>query len=116
MIFGADLTAEQGQPDEDRCRATMANDMTDAQWRAHWKTIVPEPAAIWNARLSGYPDGVATTYISMAEDLGATPALTERSMANLGADVDHWVVNGGHLVMVTKPKELAGVINDVVNC
>lgn len=94
----------------------MANDMTDEQWRAHWKTIVPEPAAIWNARLSGYPVGVPITYISMADDLGATPELTRRSMANLGADVDHRVVQGGHLVMLTKPRELAEIINDLVNC
>jgi pimeloyl-ACP methyl ester carboxylesterase len=116
VMFGAELSAEQGMPNEARCRATMANDMTDEQWRAHWKTIVPEPAAIWNARLSGHPVGQPITYISMADDLGATPELTRRSMTNLGPDVDHRVVPGGHLAMVTKPRELAEIINDLVNC
>ncbi len=114
VMFGTDLSVEPGMPNEDRCRATMANDMSDEQWRAHWDTIVPEPAAIWNARLSGYPAGVPTTYVSMADDLGATPAMTKQMVGNLVGHVDHRVVQAAHLVMVTKPRELAAIINDVV--
>lgn len=114
VMFGADLVGEPGQPDEGRCRAAMGNDMTGGQWAAHWKTIVPEPAAVWNARLSGYPTGIPTTYVSMADDVGAAPAA--QMIANLGTDVAHRVTPGGHLAMVTKPRELAGVINDLVNC
>ncbi len=113
VMFGTDLSVEPGMPNEDRCRATMANDMTDEQWFSHWKTIVPEPAAIWNARLGGYPDGVPTTYVSMADDLGATPVLTEQMITNLVGPVDHRVVQAAHLVMVTKPRALAAIINDV---
>jgi pimeloyl-ACP methyl ester carboxylesterase len=116
VMFGGDLTAELGQPNEDRCRATMANDMTDAQWLAHWKTIVPEPAAIWNARPSGYPDGIPMTYVSLTDDIGIPPEVAEEMIANLRGQVDHRVLPSGHLVMVTKPRELAEVINDVVNC
>jgi hypothetical protein len=94
----------------------MGNDMTEAQWVAHWPTIIPEPVAIWNARLSGYPDGMPTAFITMADDAGAPPELTKRSMANLGGDVDRRVVQGAHLAMITKPGELAGLINDIVNC
>lgn len=35
-------------------------------------------------------------------------------IANLGPDVDHRVLSAGHIVMVTKPRELAEIINDVV--
>ena len=87
--FGADLSAEPGMPNEDRCRTTMANDMSDEQWQAHWNTIVAEPAAIWNARLSGYPDGMPVTYVSMADDMGVPAPLAQQMMANIGADVDH---------------------------
>jgi pimeloyl-ACP methyl ester carboxylesterase len=115
VMFGSELTAEQGMPDEDRCRATMANDMTDVQWRAHWKTILPEPRAIWNARLSGHPEGMPITYISMADDLGVTPSLTKRMVTSLGAGVDYQVIPGAHLAMVTRPRELANAINDAID-
>jgi pimeloyl-ACP methyl ester carboxylesterase len=114
LVFGADLTAEPGHPNEARCRATIGNDMTDDQWRAHWPTIVPEAAAIWNSHVSAPPTGIPTTYVSMADDAGAPPP--EKMIANLAPGCDHRVTSGGHLAMVTKPFELAEVINDIVNC
>ena len=50
----------------------------------------------------------------MTDDVGVPPALAKQMIANLGADVDHRVLSAGHIAMVTKPRELAAVINDVV--
>ncbi len=75
---------------------------------------MPESAILWNSRLTGYPRGVPITYVSMTDDVGVPPALAEQMIANLGAEVDHRVLTAGHIVMETKPRELAAIINDVV--
>ena len=36
-------------------------------------------------------------------------------IANIGTEVDHRVLSAGHIVMVTKPRELAEIINEVAN-
>ncbi len=64
--------------------------------------------------MTGYPSGIPITYVSMTDDVGVPPALAKQMIANLGADVDHRVLSAGHIVMVTKPRELAAIINDVV--
>jgi hypothetical protein len=52
----------------------------------------------------------------MTEDVGVPPALAKQMIANLGVEVDHRVLSAGHIVMVTRPRELAQVINEFVNC
>ena len=89
----------------------FGNDLTDDQWAVHWKGLVPESSTLWNARLSGYPIGIPITYVSMAEDMGVPPSLAEQMIANLGADVEHRMLSAGHLVMVTKPQDLAAIID-----
>lgn len=117
VIFGDDLPTEDPRmPTEDRAKLFFANDMTDDQWAEVWKQFVPESPLLWNARLSAYPHGVPLTYVSLTDDVGVPPALAEQMIVNVGAEVDHRVLSAGHIVMVTKPTELAEVINDVVDC
>lgn len=117
IMFGADLPAgEERMPTEDRAKVFFANDMTDEQWLGVWNQFVPESPTLWNARLSGRPTGVPMTYISLIDDIGVPPDLALRMIANIGGQVDHRVLQAGHIAMVTKPRELAEVINDVVNC
>ena len=54
--------------------------------------------------------------MSLTDDVGVPPALAEQVIVNVGAEVNHRVLSAGDIAMVTKPKELAEVINDVVNC
>jgi carboxypeptidase C (cathepsin A) len=44
----------------------------------------------------------------------AAAALAEQMITNLGDGVDHRRLSAGHMVMVSKPRELAELINDVV--
>ena len=90
--------------------------MTEAQWADVWNQFVPESPLLWNARLSGVPDCVPVTFVSMAEDVGVPLGLAKQMIANLGVEVDHRVLSAGHIVMVTRPRELAQVINEFVNC
>ena len=101
---------------EDRAKMFFANDMTDEQWAEVWQQFVPESPRLWNARLSGYPVGVPMTYVSMADDIGVPPELAQQMIANLGAQVVQRALSAGHIVMMTKPRELAAIINDLVSC
>ncbi len=117
IVFGADLpTDEPRMPTEERAKLFFANDMTDEQWGDVWNQFVPESARLWNARLSGPSVGVPTTYVSMTDDIGVPPEMAQQMIANSGSGVEHRVLSAGHMVMATKPTELAEVINDVVNC
>jgi pimeloyl-ACP methyl ester carboxylesterase len=117
ILFGGDLPeAAPRMTTEDRAKGFFANDMTHDQWGEVWQQFVPESPRLWNARLSGYPDDVPMTYVSMANDIGVPPELAQRMIANLGAQVDHRVLTAGHIVMMTKPHELAREINAAVSC
>lgn len=117
IVFGDDLPPDEARmPTEDRAKLFFANDMTDEQWLGVWDQFVPESATLWNARLSGCPTGVPMAYISLLDDIGVPPDLARQMIANLGCDVEHRVLDAGHIAMVTKPRELAEIINDLVNC
>jgi hypothetical protein len=58
-------------PDEALAKAFYGNDMSDEQWTEHRKSLVPDAPGVMNARLSGYPNGVPITYVSMTEDVGS---------------------------------------------
>ena len=117
VVFGEDLPP--GEPrvaTKERAKIFFANDMTDEQWAVVWGQFVPESPHLWNARLSGYPDGVPVTYVSMTDDVGVPPELARQMIANLGGAVEHRVISAGHIVMATRPEELANAINDVIGC
>jgi pimeloyl-ACP methyl ester carboxylesterase len=117
VIFGRELPTTQPQmATEERATLFFANDMADAQWTDTWRQFVPESPLLWNARLSGHPDGTQATYVSMTDDVGAPPELAEQMIANVGSEVDHRSLSAGHIVMVTKPQELANAINYAVGC
>jgi pimeloyl-ACP methyl ester carboxylesterase len=114
VMTGVDLPpADPVVVDQALAKTLFANDLTDQQWNEYWQGSVPEAAGIMNARLSGYPQDIPATYISMTDDVPVPPALAEQMIANLGARVDHRVISGGHLVMASKPRELAAVINEL---
>jgi pimeloyl-ACP methyl ester carboxylesterase len=114
IMTGADLpAAEPVVIDEALAKTLFANDLTDRQWNEYWQAAVPEAAGIMNARLSGYPQGIPITYISMADDVAVPPALAEQMIANLGVGVRHRAISAGHLVMASKPRELAAAINEL---
>jgi pimeloyl-ACP methyl ester carboxylesterase len=95
-------------------KAKFATDLTEDQWARHWTRLVPESPLLLNARLSGYPVGIPTMYLTLAADTGVPPALAEQMIANLGGDVDHRVLTAGHLVMLTQPEALAALIDDAL--
>jgi pimeloyl-ACP methyl ester carboxylesterase len=98
---------------EDRAKALFGNDLTEEQWAHHFASIVPDAVGIMNAQLSGYPSGIPITYVNMSQDVPVPPALAQEMAANLGSGVERRTIDAGHTVMVSQPKQLAAIINEV---
>jgi pimeloyl-ACP methyl ester carboxylesterase len=115
-LLGQDMDVPDGVlwPMEDEAaRAMFGNDLDDAQWAEHAKGLVPDAIGIMNARVTGYPTGIPITYVGMTQDVPVPPDLADQMVANLGPGVDRHTIDAGHSVMVSKPKELAAIINEV---
>jgi pimeloyl-ACP methyl ester carboxylesterase len=117
VMTGDDLRTSDGilpPMDQSMARALFGNDLTDEQWAEAAAGLVPDAAALMNARLSGYPTGVPVTYVNMSDDVPVPPPLAEQMASNLGGAVERHTIDAGHSVMVSKPAELAAIINAAV--
>jgi pimeloyl-ACP methyl ester carboxylesterase len=99
---------------EQLARTLFGTGLDDDVWAAHYAGLVPDAPGIMNAKLSGYPTGMAITYVSMTLDQPVPPALAEQMVANLGPSADHRVIpDAGHTVMESHPSQLAEILNEV---
>jgi pimeloyl-ACP methyl ester carboxylesterase len=117
LMLGEDMETPDGTMpvmDDSIGRPLFGNDLTDEQWADHVKGIVPDATGIFNARLTGYPKDIPITYVGMDRDQPVPPALAAQMAANLGDDVDFRTIDAGHTVMVSKPGELAAIVNEVM--
>jgi pimeloyl-ACP methyl ester carboxylesterase len=118
LMLGEDMDTPDGvmpAMDDSVTRPLFGNDLDDEQWAEHVKGIVPDATGIFNARLSGYPTGIPITYVGMTRDQPVPPALADQMVANLGPGVDRRTIDAGHTVMVSKPRELAAIVNEVAS-
>jgi pimeloyl-ACP methyl ester carboxylesterase len=116
LMVGDDMVTPDGAMpvmDESVTRPLFGNDLDDEQWAEHVRGIVPDATGIFNARLTGYPKGIPITYVGMTLDQPVPPALADQMAANLGDTVDRRSIDAGHSVMVSKPRELAAIVNEV---
>jgi len=113
IMTGGDLESMGTIPAE-MARSLFGNDLNDEQWAEHVSGMVPEAVALMNARVSGYPSGIPTTYVTMSQDVPVPPALVEEMVANLGIGVVRRSIDAGHSVMVSQPALLARIINEAV--
>jgi len=115
-MTGNDLVTADGLLpllEADTARAFFGNDLTDEEWVTAAAGLVPDAVNLMNARVSGYPVQVPTVYVNMTEDVPVPPPLAEQMAANLGAGVERRTIEAGHSVMVSKPRELAAIVNEV---
>lgn len=117
LMTGADVEGEDGilpiLPEE-VAQALFGNDLDDDQWAEHWKGLVPDALGIMNGHLTGYPEGIPITYVSMLQDQPVPPALVEQMLPHLGDGLDLRTIDAGHTVMVSQPHALATILNEVV--
>ncbi len=112
VMAGSDFPpGELPMIDEAVARALFGNDLNEAQWREYWASFVPETAGVMNARLSGYPRDIPITYVSLTDDAAVPPAVATQMISNLRAEVERLVLTAGHTIMLSKPEELANIIN-----
>lgn len=112
---GADWPSDEiVEIDEAIAKAIFATDLTDAEWTDIWPSFVPEAPGLINANLSGYPDDIPTTYITLVHDAAVPPALCAEMIGNLAGPVDRVEIPAGHMVMYSRPKELAHAISDAL--
>jgi pimeloyl-ACP methyl ester carboxylesterase len=115
VMTGGPLEAVPVLPEE-LARALFGTGLDDETWSAHYSGLVADTPGIINARLSGYPEGVPITYVSMTLDQPVPPAVAQQMVANLGPSARHRVIaDAGHTVMVTHPAELAEILNETAN-
>jgi pimeloyl-ACP methyl ester carboxylesterase len=116
VMIGDDLVTPDGllpHMEADTARALFGNDLTDDQWVTAAAGLVPDAVNLMNARVSGHPVHVPTVYVNMTDDVPVPPTLAAQMAASLGAGVERRTIEAGHSVMVSKPGELAAIINEV---
>jgi pimeloyl-ACP methyl ester carboxylesterase len=113
LMTGAQLESMTPMQEE-TAKTLFGNDLTEEQWAHHFEGLTPEAVGIMNAQLSGYPSGIPITYINMSQDVPVPPALADEMAGNLGPGVERRTIDAGHTIMVSQPKQLAAIINEVV--
>jgi pimeloyl-ACP methyl ester carboxylesterase len=94
-------------------RFMLCNDMTSEQSEWTLGLVSDESAALLMepVDLSGLGADVPRTYVRLSEDACYPPELQERSAQRVGGDVAY--IASGHMAMVTRPQELAALLNQL---
>jgi pimeloyl-ACP methyl ester carboxylesterase len=111
----ADPAAELGTLDPEVAKAVFYNDIDDpavVQWALG--LLVPEAGATVRdpMHLAGLPAEIPRVWVRLARDLIVAPEKQDRFAANLGG-CDVVEIDAGHMVMISRPRELAEVLNRV---
>lgn len=94
----------------------FCSDMDAEQTAFTLSVLVPEVEGIVDERVSRAdmpgPDVVPRTWVKLLRDRSLPPKLQDRLIANLGR-CDVRTIDAGHDVMISRPQELASVLNEV---
>ncbi len=108
-----------GSLDEQTTRTMFCNDMDEEQTRfvlEHTGTEVSAVLAEPNSR-AGIPPELPKTFVKLLQDQSLPPDTQDVLIQNLrespGGEVDVVPIDAGHDVMISRPKELAGVLNRI---
>ena len=94
-------------------RAMLCNDLDEEQSAWALDHVIDEAAALLSepVDLSGYSQGVPTTYVRLDLDQTYPPELQERAQALTNARALH--ISSGHMVMISQPGRLAEILNEL---
>lgn len=94
-------------------RAMLCNDLDAEQSQWVLDRVTPDSAALLAEQvdMSGLATDVSRTYVRTEADQCYVPELQERSAALVGGSVRS--LPAGHMPMVSRPEELAGMLADV---
>jgi pimeloyl-ACP methyl ester carboxylesterase len=112
VMTGGSLDAMPVLPEE-LARVLFGTGFDDAAWAEHYARLVPDAPGLMNATLSGYPEGIPLTYVSMSLDQPVPPPIAAQMAANLGPAARHRIIaDAGHTIMATHPEVLAAILNE----
>ena len=106
-----------GGLDDETIRFMFCNDMDDEQTRFMLERTGTEAAVILAEPVSraGIPAELPKTFVKLLRDQSLAPEVQDVLVQNLrdspGGDVDVVTIDAGHDVMISRPKELADVLN-----
>lgn len=108
-----------GGLDEQTTRWMFCNDMDETQARFVVDHVGTEAAVILGEPVTraGIPPELPKTFVKLLQDQSLRPdrqdVLIENLRACPGSDVDVVTIDAGHDVMISRPKELADVLNAI---
>jgi len=101
--------------EEARARAMFCSDMDEEQARFVLSQLCPEPVGPMNepARLAGLRQPVPRSYVKLLRDQTLSPAQQDAFARNAGPGCRVHELDAGHDAMVSRPRELAAVLNRI---
>ncbi len=103
---------EVGPLDPEVATAMFCNDMDTEQARFTIERMVPESPRLIFEHIGhrGLREPIPRTYVRLGQDLALSPAKQDQIIENMGgADVVD--LDAGHMAMISRPKELADILN-----
>ncbi|HMG25439.1 MAG TPA: alpha/beta hydrolase [Acidimicrobiia bacterium] len=106
-----------GGLDEETTRGMFCNDMDEEQARFVLDRTGTEAAVVLAEPVTraGIPPELPKTFVKLLQDQSLPPEhqdiLVENLRTSPGGDVDVVTIDAGHDVMISRPKEFAGVLN-----
>jgi len=112
--IGDDVVGADGTLHPDLAATMFCNDMDAEQRALTLARLVPESMAVISepVDLGGIRTPVPRTYVRLLQDASLGLASQDRMAANLG-DVQIVDVDAGHMAMISRPVELARVLNQL---
>ncbi len=108
-----------GGLDEATARFMFCSDLDEEQARFVLDNVGTDAVGILDESVTrtGIPPNLPKTYVKLLQDQSLAPELQDALIDNLraspGGDVDVITIDAGHDVMISRPKELADVLNAV---
>ena len=98
------------QPPENAIKSGLCNDLTEAQTKEVVKKFVPESIRLYRDEIERKTDIAEPLYIVLNNDKQLPIELQRKMAGNLNS---HSIVklDSGHLPMMSRPKDLAGILN-----
>jgi pimeloyl-ACP methyl ester carboxylesterase len=96
----------------DLAKALFCNDMNEAQVASTLARLVPESIGVLSepADVTGLRQPIPRTYVRLLRDAAIRLEVQDEIIENLG-EVDVVDLDAGHMAMISRPKDLADILN-----
>ncbi len=102
------------QPPDDMIRTSLCNDLTDVQSEKIVARFTPESRALYTSKINFRTLPKNKMYIKLTRDQAISTSIQQNMIDNLGAThIEE--LDSGHLPMLSRPVELANIINEFAN-